>query len=68
MSALEALVWDFIRFGFGAIVLGVIVAVMLPGSSVSAMLIVGGMSLMFSGVVGVFIVRWWDYREGNDSS
>ena len=68
MSALEALVWDFIRFGFGAIVLGVVVAVMLPESSASAMLIVGGMSLMFAGVVGVFVVRWWNYREGNDSS
>lgn len=66
MSVLNLLVWDCVRFGFLAIILGIVVGVAIPESSVATTLIVGGLVLMLSGVVGVFVVRWWDYRQGNE--
>ena len=65
-SALHTLVWDLVRFGFSAMMLGVVVAVAVPGSSASSLLLVGGLTLMLSGVVGAVVLKWWDYREGNE--
>lgn len=64
MSALSTLVFDLVRFGFTAMLFGILVAIVFPMSNASKVLIVGGFCLMFSGAVGVFVVRWWEYREG----
>jgi hypothetical protein len=61
---LETLMVDFVRFGFSAMFVGILSAILLPTSTAGALLITGGFALLFSGFVGVIVVKWWEYRQG----